>query len=122
MANTKELELNKNEDTIRLMVSKVRRELEKIYLGGGKSKIEKQHQKGKLTARERVDLLLDEDAARIEIGAYAGHGMYEEYGGCPSGGVVVVMGYVKGRQCIVVANDATVKAGAWFPITGKKNL
>jgi 3-methylcrotonyl-CoA carboxylase beta subunit len=122
MANTKELELNKNEDTIRLMVSKVRRELEKIYLGGGKSKIEKQHQKGKLTARERVDLLLDEDAARVEIGAYAGHGMYEEYGGCPSGGVVVVMGYVKGRQCIVVANDATVKAGAWFPITGKKNL
>jgi len=122
MANTKELELNKNEDTIRLMVSKVRRELEKIYLGGGKSKIEKQHQKGKLTARERIDLLLDEDADRIEIGAYAGHGMYEEYGGCPSGGVVVVMGYVKGRQCIVVANDATVKAGAWFPITGKKNL
>ncbi|MFT6997422.1 MAG: 3-methylcrotonyl-CoA carboxylase beta subunit [Cryomorphaceae bacterium] len=122
MANTKELELNKNEDTIRLMVSKVRRELEKIYLGGGKSKIEKQHQKGKLTARERVDLLLDEDADRIEIGAYAGHDMYEEYGGCPSGGVVVVMGYVKGRQCIVVANDATVKAGAWFPITGKKNL
>jgi acetyl-CoA carboxylase carboxyltransferase component len=122
MANTKELELNKNEDTIRLMVSKVRRELEKIYLGGGKAKIEKQHQKGKLTARERVDLLLDEDADRIEIGAYAGHGMYEEHGGCPSGGVVVVMGYVKGRQCIVVANDATVKAGAWFPITGKKNL
>ncbi|MCZ4408953.1 acyl-CoA carboxylase subunit beta [Cryomorphaceae bacterium 1068] len=122
MANTKELELNKNEDTMRLMVSKVRRELEKIYLGGGKAKIEKQHKQGKLTARERVDLLLDEDADRIEIGAYAGHGMYEEYGGCPSGGVVVVMGYVKGRQCIVVANDATVKAGAWFPITGKKNL
>lgn len=122
MANTKELELNKNEDTIRLMVSKVRRELEKIYLGGGKSKIEKQHAKGKLTARERIDLLLDDGADRIEIGAYAGHGMYEEYGGCPSGGVVVVMGYVRGRQCIVVANDATVKAGAWFPITGKKNL
>jgi len=122
MADKKELELNKNEDTMRLMVSKVRRELEKIYLGGGKSKIEKQHAKGKLTARERVDLLLDEGADRIEIGAYAGHGMYQEYGGCPSGGVVVVMGYVKGRQCIVVANDATVKAGAWFPITGKKNL
>lgn len=122
MANTKELELNKNEDTIRLMVSKVRRELEKIYLGGGKSKIEKQHAKGKLSARERVDLLLDEGADRIEIGAYAGHGMYQEHGGCPAGGVVVVMGYVKGRQCIVVANDATVKAGAWFPITGKKNL
>jgi acetyl-CoA carboxylase carboxyltransferase component len=122
MADKKELELNKNEDTMRLMVSKVRRELEKIYLGGGKSKIEKQHEKGKLTARERIDLLLDDKADRIEIGAYAGHGMYDEYGGCPSGGVVVVMGYVKGRQCIVVANDATVKAGAWFPITGKKNL
>jgi len=122
MADKKELELNKNEDTMRLMVSKIRRELEKIHLGGGKSKIEKQHQKRKLTARERIDHLLDEGSNRIEIGAYAGHDMYPEYGGCPSGGVVVVMGYVKGRQCIVVANDATVKAGAWFPITGKKNL
>lgn len=122
MASKKELELNKNEDTMRLMVSKVRRELEKIYQGGGKSKIEKTHAKGKLTARERIDMLLDEGSDRIEIGAYAGYGMYKEYGGCPSGGVVVVIGYVKGRQCVVVANDATVKAGAWFPITGKKNL
>ena len=122
MASKKELELNKNEDTMRLMVSKVRRELEKIYQGGGKSKIEKTHAKGKLTARERIDMLLDEGSDRIEIGAYAGYGMYKEYGGCPSGGVVVVIGYVKGRQCVLVANDATVKAGAWFPITGKKNL
>ncbi|MEM9053556.1 MAG: acyl-CoA carboxylase subunit beta, partial [Bacteroidota bacterium] len=122
MADKKELELNKNEDTMRLMVSKVRRELEKIHLGGGKSKIEKQHAKGKLTARERIDTLLDEGCDRIEIGAYAGHEMYPEFSGCPSGGVVVVIGYIKGRQCIVVANDATVKAGAWFPITGKKNL
>ncbi|MCH2216224.1 MAG: acyl-CoA carboxylase subunit beta [Flavobacteriales bacterium] len=122
MADKRELELNKNEDTMRLMVSKVRRELEKIHLGGGKSKIEKQHAKGKLTARERIEALLDDGSDRIEIGAYAGEGMYEEYGGCPAGGVVVVMGYIRGRQCIVVANDATVKAGAWFPITGKKNL
>jgi len=122
MATKKELELNKNEDSMRLMVSKVRRELEKIHQGGGKSKIEKTHAKGKLTARERVNLLLDEGSERIEIGAFAGYGIYEEYGGCPAGGVVVVIGYVKGKQCVVVANDATVKAGAWFPITGKKNL
>jgi acetyl-CoA carboxylase carboxyltransferase component len=122
MADEKELALNKNEDTMRLMVSKVRRELEKIHLGGGKSKIEKQHAKGKMTARERIEALLDPGSEQIEIGAYAGHGMYKEYGGCPAGGVVVIIGYVKGRQCIVVANDATVKAGAWFPITGKKNL
>ncbi len=122
MATKKELELNKNEDTLRLMVSKIRRELDKIQLGGGKAKIEKEHGKGKLTARERIELLLDSDSESIEIGAYAGYGMYQEYGGCPAGGVVVVIGYVKGRQCVVVANDATVKAGAWFPITGKKNL
>lgn len=122
MATDKELERNKNEDTMRLMVSKLRRNLEKIYEGGGAEKIEKQHKKGKMSARERIEALLDEGADQIEIGAMAGEGMYKEYGGCPSGGVVVVMGYVKGRQCIVVANDATVKAGAWFPITGKKNL
>lgn len=122
MTKKQELEHNKNEDEMRLRVSKIRRELEKIYLGGGAAKIEKEHSKGKLTARERVDLLLDPGAPRVEVGAYAGHGMYKEYGGCPGGGVVVVIGYVRGRQCVVVANDATVKAGAWFPITGKKNL
>ncbi|MEY3845181.1 MAG: hypothetical protein RL293_1603 [Bacteroidota bacterium] len=118
----KELDFNNNEDKMRLKIRALEQELEKIYLGGGKAKIEKQHANGKLTARERIDLLLDPNSKRVEIGALAGYGMYKEHGGCPSGGVVIVIGYVKGRQCIVVANDATVKAGAWFPITGKKNL
>jgi 3-methylcrotonyl-CoA carboxylase beta subunit len=118
----KELDFNKNEDAMRLKISQLERELEKAYLGGGQKKIDKLHEKGKLSARERIDLLLDKDAERIEIAAFAGRGMYEEHGGCPAGGVVIVIGYVSGKQCIVVANDATVKAGAWFPITGKKNL
>lgn len=118
----KELEFNMNEDQMRLKISKLESELAKIYEGGGKKRIEKLHEKGKLTARERIDLLLDPKSGRIEIAAFAGLGMYEEHGGCPSGGVVVVIGYVHGKQCIVVANDATVKAGAWFPITAKKNL
>ncbi len=118
----KELDFNNNEDKMRLKIRALEQELSKIYLGGGKAKIEKQHLNGKLTARERIDLLLDPNTNRVEIGALAGYGMYKEHGGCPSGGVVIVIGYVKGRQCIVVANDATVKAGAWFPITGKKNL
>jgi 3-methylcrotonyl-CoA carboxylase beta subunit len=118
----KELDFNNNEDKMRLKIRALEQELAKIYLGGGKAKIEKQHLNGKLTARERIDLLLDPNTNRVEIGALAGYGMYKEHGGCPSGGVVIVIGYVKGRQCIVVANDATVKAGAWFPITGKKNL
>lgn len=118
----KELEFNKNDDTMRLKISALNRELEKIYEGGGQKRIEKHHSKGKLTARERIDLLLDKDSERFEMGAIAGYGMYKEHGGCPAGGVVTVIGYVSGKQCIVVANDATVKAGAWFPITGKKNL
>ena len=117
-----DIEFNRNEDQLKLLISQLNRTLEKTYLGGGKSRIEKEHAKGKLTARERIDHLLDKGAERIEIGALVGQDMYTEHGGCPSGGVVVVMGYVCGRQCIVVANDATVKAGAWFPITGKKNL
>src|SRR5690606_27317821 len=120
--SAKDLEFNVNEDQMRLKISKLESELEKIYLGGGKKRIEKLHEKGKLTARERIDLLLDKDTERIEIAAFAGLGMYEEHGGCPSGGVVVVIGYVSSKQCIVVANDATVKAGAWFPITGNKYL
>ena len=120
--NPKELELNKNDDTMRMRISEMERKLETIYLGGGKSKIEKHHAKGKLTARERIDLLIDSNSRTVEIAAFAGEGMYAEHGGCPSGGVVVKIGYVSGRQCIIVANDATVKAGAWFPITGKKNL
>ena len=122
MASKQELDQNKYEDEMRLKLSKLKRNLAIVYEGGGKSKIKKQHEKGKMTARERVDALLDKKSQRIEIGALAGDGMYAEYGGCPSGGVVVVIGYIKGRQCIVVANDATVKAGAWFPITAKKNL
>lgn len=118
----KELDFNMNEDQMRLKISRLESELAKIYEGGGKKRIEKLHEKGKLTARERIDLLLDKESERIEIAAFAGYGMYEEHGGCPSGGVVVMIGYVHGKQCIVVANDATVKAGAWFPITGKKNL
>lgn len=117
-----DLEFNKNEDKMNLLISAMEQKLAKIYLGGGKGRIEKQHEQGKLTARERIDFLLDKDSKSIEIGAFAGDDMYKEHGGCPAGGVVVVIGYVSGKQCIVVANDATVKAGAWFPITGKKNL
>ena len=117
-----DLTFNKNEDHNKLLVSDLVNKLAKIKLGGGKTRIEKQHEQGKMTARERINYLLDTGKPVIEIGAFAGDGMYQEHGGCPSGGVVVKMGYIKGKQCLVVANDATVKAGAWFPITGKKNL
>lgn len=116
----KELDFNKNEDAIRMKIAEMEQKLQKIYLGGGKASIEKHHAKGKLTARERIEKLLDPGTESIEIGAFVGEGMYEEYGGCPSGGVVIKIGYVSKRQCIIVANDATVKAGAWFPITGKR--
>lgn len=118
----KDVSFNKNEDQIKLMISNLNLKLDEIYLGGGKEKINKQKLKGKLGARERVELLLDKDSPNIEIGALAGYKMYQDHGGCPAGGVVVVMGYVHQKLCIVVANDPTVKAGAWFPITGKKNL
>lgn len=117
-----DINFNKNEDHNRLLVSDLKQRFAKVKLGGGEKRIEKLHAEGKMTARERIDYLLDEKAKSIEIGAFVGDGMYAEHGGCPSGGVVVKMGYIKGKQCIVVANDATVKAGAWFPITGKKNL
>lgn len=117
-----ELEFNKYEDKNKLMLSQLKRTLTRIHLGGGEKRIQKQHDQGKLTARERINYLLDDDNSSLEIGALAGYGMYEEYGGCPAAGVVVKIGHVSGRQCVVVANDATVKAGAWFPITGKKNL
>lgn len=117
-----DLNFNKNEDHNKLLVSELRRRLTKVKLGGGKSRIEKLHSKGKLTARERIDYLIDPKSKCIEIGAFTGDGMYKEHGGCPSGGVVVVIGFVSGKQCVIVANDATVKAGAWFPITAKKNL
>lgn len=118
----KELEFNRNDDTMRLKIIDLNRKLDTIYEGGGKKRIDKLHSKGKRTARERIELLLDPNTDRIEIGAFAGYDMYKEHGGCPAGGVVTVIGYVSGKQCIIVANDATVKAGAWFPITGKKNL
>ncbi len=117
-----DLEFNKNEDSIKLLISKLARKKKEIDLGGGKAKIEKHKAKGKMTARERVAYLFDDGSPSIEIGSFAGYEQYEDYGGCPAGGVVVKIGYVSGKQCIVVANDATVKAGAWFPITGKKNL
>jgi len=117
-----ELEFNMNEDAMRLKISKMESELAIVQKGGGEKRIAALHAKGKMTARERIDLLLDPNTPRFEVAAFAGYGMYAEHGGCPSGGVVVVIGYVSKKQCIVVANDATVKAGAWFPITGKKNL
>lgn len=122
MAKKIDLEESKKEDSIRMQLSELKKKAAKIHLGGGKSKIEKQHVKGKMTARERIDYLLDDDENCIEIGTFVGDGMYEEYGGCPSGGCVVKIGYVRGQLCMVIANDATVKAGAWFPITAKKNL
>jgi acetyl-CoA carboxylase carboxyltransferase component len=117
-----DLEFNRNEDVMKQLISKMENKLEKIYLGGGQKRIDKEHAKGKMTARERVSALIDHGTETIEMGAFAGYDMYEEQGGCPGGGVIVVIGYVSGKQCIIVANDATVKAGAWFPITGKKNL
>lgn len=117
-----DINFNKNEDHNKLLVSDLRQKFAKVKLGGGEKRIAKLHAEGKLTARERIEYLLDKDSDSIEIGAFVGDDMYQEHGGCPSGGVVVKIGYVKGKQCIVVANDATVKAGAWFPITGKKNL
>lgn len=117
-----DLEFNKNEDQNKLKLSDLNRLVGDIKKGGGEKRLQKQRDEGKMTARERIDYLLDKNSESIEIGTLAGYGMYEEHGGCPGGGVVVVMGYVSGRQCLVVANDASVKAGAWFPITAKKNL
>ncbi len=117
-----DINFNINEDYNKLLVSDLRKRFAKVKLGGGEKRIEKLHNEGKMTARERIDYLFDKGTDSIEIGAFAGEGMYKEHGGCPSGGVVVKIGYVSGKQVIVVANDATVKAGAWFPITGKKNL
>ncbi len=113
---------NRNEDWMKLMLSEMRQRMEKIALGGGKKAIEKQKERNKLTARERIAYLCDSTQPFTEIGGFAGFGMYEEDGGCPAGGTVAGIGYISGRQCVIVANDQTVKAGAWFPITGKKNL
>jgi len=117
-----DIKFNKNEDYNKLLLSELKQRFAKVKLGGGQKRIDKHHSKGKMTARERIDYLLDTKNPSIEIAAFAGDDMYKEHGGCPSAGVVVKIGYVSGKQCIVVANDATVKAGAWFPITAKKNL
>ncbi len=117
-----DINFNKNEDYNKLLLSDLKNKLAKVKMGGGEKRIAKLHAEGKMTARERIDFLLDKDSKSIEIGAFVGDDMYAEHGGCPSGGVVVKIGYIRGKQCVVVANDATVKAGAWFPITGKKNL
>ncbi|MES2811024.1 MAG: carboxyl transferase domain-containing protein [Bacteroidota bacterium] len=117
-----DLNFNKNEDHNKLLLSDLKQRFAKVKLGGGEKRIAKLHAEGKMTARERIDYLLDSKENAIEIGGFVGDGMYKEHGGCPSGGVVVKIGYIQGKQCIVVANDATVKAGAWFPITAKKNL
>jgi 3-methylcrotonyl-CoA carboxylase beta subunit len=117
-----DIQFNKNEDVMKLSLSEMKHRLSKIYEGGGKKSIAKQKERNKLTARERIEYLRDVDTPFIEIGAFAGYEMYEADGGCPAGGTVAGIGYISGRQCVIVANDQTVKAGAWFPITGKKNL
>ena len=116
------IDFNKNEDAMKLKIAELKKKLAEISLGGGKEKIEKQHKKGKLTARERINYLIDENSNFLEIGAFVGEGLYKEHGGCPSGGVIIGIGYVQKKQVVIVANDATVKDGAWFPITAKKNL
>ncbi len=116
------IDYNRNEDVMKMALGNIKTLLTTIEEGGGKKAIQKQKERNKLTARERIQYLRDEEKPFIEIGAFAGYGMYEEYGGCPAGGTVAGIGYVSGRQCVIIANDQTVKAGAWFPITGKKNL
>lgn len=117
-----DIEFNKNEDVNKQLVYELKTKLKKIYLGGGEKNAAKQKEKGKLLARERIAYLIDKDSEFLEVGAFTADGMYAEQGGCPSAGVVCGIGYVSGRQCMIVANDATVKAGAWFPMTAKKNL
>lgn len=117
-----DLEFNKREDFNKLKLTEINRIYSEIKKGGGEKRLQKIREEGKLTARERIDYLLDTNKDSVEIGAFAGYEMYGDHGGCPCGGVVVKIGYISGKQCVVVANDASVKAGAWFPITGKKNL
>ena len=117
-----DIEFNKNEDINKQLVYEVKTRLKTIYKGGGEISAAKQKEKGKMLARERVAYLIDPETEFLEVGAFAADGMYAEQGGCPSAGVVCGIGYVSGRQCMIVANDATVKAGAWFPMTAKKNL
>ncbi len=122
MAKKINLEHSKNEDEMKLSLSAMRRKLEKIYLGGGEKKLEKQRAKGKMTARERVEYLKDNDSEFLELGAFAAYEMYTEVGGAAAAGVVAGLAHIAGRLCVIIANDASVKAGAWFPMTAKKNL
>lgn len=116
------LEFNKNEDQFKQLISELQTKAKNVKLGGGEKRIHEQHERGKLSVRERIHYLIDKNTETFEIGLFAAEGMYADYGGCPSAGVVVVLGYIKSRLCVIVANDATVKAGAWFPLTAKKNL
>jgi 3-methylcrotonyl-CoA carboxylase beta subunit len=118
----KDLEFTRNEDQFRKLLEQLQDKAKTSKAGGGQKKIDDQHKRGKLTARERIEYLIDKNSFFLELGLFAGDGMYSEYGGCPSAGVVTGIGHVAGKQCVIVANDATVKAGAWFPITAKKNL
>lgn len=117
-----DVDFNKNEDQLKQLCFQLQAKAKKVKLGGGEKKIKEQHEKGKLSARERIEYLTDKNSTFLEVALFAGDGLYAEQGGCPSGGVVTGIGYIHGRLCVVVANDATVKAGAWFPITAKKNL
>jgi 3-methylcrotonyl-CoA carboxylase beta subunit len=116
------VESNRNEDLYKKMVFELKSRLKTIYKGGGEQNAAKQKLKGKMLARERIDYLIDDQTNFLELGAFAAEDMYPDEGGCPSAGVICGIGYVSGRQCMIVANDATVKAGAWFPMTAKKNL
>ncbi len=118
--NNMNIALEKNKDQNKLLIADLNKKIAQLKLGGGKSRLEKIRSEGKLTARERIDYLIDKDSEFFEIGALAGYEMYKEDGGCPSGGVVVVLGYISKKLCVIVANDATVKSGAWFPISAKK--
>ncbi|PSL24549.1 acyl-CoA carboxylase subunit beta [Chitinophaga ginsengisoli] len=120
--DAQQLDMNRNEDAMRRSLSALKQRLSVVEQGGGKKNLEKVRQKGKLTPRERIAYLVDKDAPFLEIGAFAAYDMYPEHGGCPAAGTVGGVGYISGRQCMIVANDMTVKAGAWFPMTGKKNL
>src|SRR5690606_33767269 len=117
-----ELEFNRREDEMSRAISLLKQRHAEMALGGGSKAIEKSRQKNKMTARQRIQYLLDENSSFMEMGSFAGWGMYAGYGGCPSGGTVGGIGKVNGRTCMIIANDQTVKAGAWFPISGKKNL
>ena len=116
------LEKEINEDALKMAWANLQERIRKIKQGGGKSRLKRLSEQGKLSARERINKLVDNPDDVYEVGILAAEKMYEEYGGCPSAGVVVVIGHISKKRCVIVANDSTVKAGAWFPMTAKKNL